>query len=296
MVGAIFLIVVICIGALLIAFNTNYFQGVQGIQGIAGINGLNFNSTVPYTFLFNGTQGIQGIQGIQGLTGSSGLISVSLPLVNNSGVLSLNTLSLTHNNITDWSSATSSFLTQSTQYISSFSGVGNVNNGLLTVNAVNAVTANEGLVLIGNTLSLSNVPYSVTNFADKNLLTSSSPTFSSVIVKNNLLTYDQVNTNNYWKFLSASNVFYFEVVIGGINTAPLTLDSSGNLAISGNMVIDGTLTEKYMSGDYGALWASISLPSGVNGMQLVAYNSNAGVLASRLYIYSNSAWHYVMLT
>ena len=181
MVGAIFLIVVICIGALLIAFNTNYFQGVQGIQGIAGINGLNFNSTVPYTFLFNGTQGIQGIQGIQGLTGSSGLISVSLPLVNNSGVLSLNTLSLTHNNITDWSSATSSFLTQSTQYISSFSGVGNVNNGLLTVNAVNAVTANEGLVLIGNTLSLSNVPYSVTNFANQDLLTSCSPTFSSLV-------------------------------------------------------------------------------------------------------------------
>ena len=68
------------------------------------------------------------------------------------------------------------------------------------------------------------------------------------------------------------------------------------LVICGNLDIAGTLTEKYISGDYGALWASISLPSGVNGMQLVAYNSNAGVLASRLYIYSNSAWHYVMLT
>jgi len=33
----------------------------------------------------------------------------------------------------------------------------------------------------------------------------------------------------------------------------------------------------------------------VNGGLMVVYNSNAGVLASRIYIYSNSAWHYVAL-
>lgn len=80
----------------------------------------------------------------------------------------------------------------------------------------------------------------------------------------------------------------FFINSGGTST--FILDPSGNLAII------GTLTEKYVSGDYGALWASISLPTGVNGMQFTAYNSNAGVLGSRLYIYSNSAWHYITIT
>jgi hypothetical protein len=112
-------------------FLFNGSQGIQGIQGeigltgsqgIQGIQGLGFNVTVPYTFLFNGSQGIQGIQGEIGLTGSqgiqgiqgvqgvkgdigsSGLVSVSSPLLNSSGVLSLDesSLGLAHGNISDW--------------------------------------------------------------------------------------------------------------------------------------------------------------------------------------------------
>ena len=182
--GIIFVIIIAIIGIAVLLSSVN-FSGTNSINGTNGINGLDFNSTVPYTFLFNGTnglngingingvngldfnssnniflfngtqgiqgiqgiqgeigltgsqgiqgdkgdkgdtgsQGIQGIQGIQGVkgdtgaTGSSGLISVSSPLVNDSGVLELNQtlenplISITHSQLTDWASATSSFLT-----------------------------------------------------------------------------------------------------------------------------------------------------------------------------------------
>ena len=84
-------------------------------------------------------------------------------------------------------------------------------------------------------------------------------------------------------------------MIRGSGTSELEVTSSGTL-IGGTLTVPNGVIGSYLSGNYGASWASISLPSGVNGMQLVAYNSNAGVLASRLYIYTNSAWHYIMIT
>jgi hypothetical protein len=89
--GIVFVIIITILGVAVLLSNVN-FVGAQGIQGIAGNNGLDFNSTAPYILLFNGTQG------------SSGLVSVSSPLLNSSGVLSLDQslLSIAHSQINDW--------------------------------------------------------------------------------------------------------------------------------------------------------------------------------------------------
>jgi hypothetical protein len=54
----------------------------------------------------------------------------------------------------------------------------------------------------------------------------------------------------------------------------------------------------YMTGDYGAAWATYTAPapaSLTNGCMVMAYNTN-GAGDHRLYIYSNAGWHYVALT
>lgn len=53
---------------------------------------------------------------------------------------------------------------------------------------------------------------------------------------------------------------------------------------------------KYMEGDYGATWSTISLPNGNNGMMILAYNTNAGATHYRQYDYFNYGWHYVEYT
>jgi hypothetical protein len=66
--GIVFVIIITIVGVAVLLSNVS-FVGAQGIQGIAGVNGLGFNVTVPYTFLFNGSQGIQGLTGAQGVAG-----------------------------------------------------------------------------------------------------------------------------------------------------------------------------------------------------------------------------------
>lgn len=51
----------------------------------------------------------------------------------------------------------------------------------------------------------------------------------------------------------------------------------------------------YWSGDYGVAWAALALPAAPNGSIHVVYNSNAGVLATRLYGHSNGTWVSVAL-
>jgi|SRR5208282_4696974 len=71
-----------------------------------------------------GIQGIQGIQGVAGVNGTSGVISVSSPLLYNSSAQSLSfnqtaensLVSIIHSQISDWASATSSFLTTSSVF------------------------------------------------------------------------------------------------------------------------------------------------------------------------------------
>lgn len=50
------------------------------------------------------------------------------------------------------------------------------------------------------------------------------------------------------------------------------------------------------SGDYAADWSGYTPPTGANGMTLQAWNSNAGVLAGRIYSYCGGGWHYMGLT
>jgi hypothetical protein len=57
---------------------------------------------------------------------------------------------------------------------------------------------------------------------------------------------------------------------------------------------NGAFKNYYLSGDYGLTWTQ-TMPTGVNGLCVIVYNSNAGVLASRTYYYSNSGWHYIAL-
>ena len=46
----------------------------------------------------------------------------------------------------------------------------------------------------------------------------------------------------------------------------------------------------YWTGDYGPAWAGLALPAAPNGSLHLVYNSNAGVLATRLYGRSNGVW------
>jgi hypothetical protein len=55
------------------------------------------------------------------------------------------------------------------------------------------------------------------------------------------------------------------------------------------------ISTAYNSGDYGVAWASYTPPSVIDfGQIAVAHNTN-GAGSDRLYIYSGSAWHYVVL-
>ena len=483
--GIIFVIIIAIIGIAVLLSSVN-FSGTNDINGTNGINGLDFNSTVPYTFLFNGTnglngingingvngldfnssnniflfngtqgiqgiqgiqgeigltgsqgiqgdkgdkgdtgsQGIQGIQGIQGVkgdtgaTGSSGLISVSSPLVNDSGVLELNQtlenplISITHSQLTDWASATSSFLTSDddsayetitalgswggssnlvtlgTVTTGSWSatnislskiptmdiahipyglsagivGLGNVENTALSTWAGTSSIVTLGTVTTGTwqgtnislsyipTIDNAHIPNSIPSwkvglgnventalstwtgssniatvggtvngyvlatefgYLNQAVLTSSSPSFAGLTVTGvaspSIVIADVTSTRlpalyfirgstNYgstiytdYKIQDNGGVLRFYSDASSTELNVMSIDGAGNLNIA------GTLTEKYMSGDYGVAWASISLPSGTNGMQLVAYNSNAGILASRLYVYTNGAWHYIAI-
>jgi hypothetical protein len=199
--------------------------------------------------------------------------------------LSLNQslLSITYDQINDWSSATSSFLTSSSNL-----NANNINSGVVGASYIPTIT------------------YKMTNFTDQNLLTISNPVFVNVTGSNFLTTglkfrnygIDQYSsaTNtaavnlNFYGYQDGANYFRNVDIYDGKQNLIARFQGS-----TGNLIITGTITGYYESGDYGVAWASISLPSGSNGMMFTAYNSNAGVLASRLYIYSNSAWHYIAI-
>ncbi len=98
---------------------------------------------------------------------------------------------------------------------------------------------------------------------------------------------------------------------------PVAAGGAANAALDYQFKVDGTLQAGLLSetdgsggardavwkipaasADYGAAWASVSLPapaSLTDGAMIVLYNSNAGVLASRIYFYTNSAWKYAAL-
>jgi hypothetical protein len=175
-------------------------------------------------------------------------------------------------------------------------GLGNVEN-----TALSTWTGSSNIAKVGSSVN-GYVLDTEFGYLNQAVLTTSSPTFAGLTVTSaggTLITLKTTGTNEInfnlirtggtasnWDIYLPSGSTDLRFYYGGDR---MTLDASGNLAVA------GTLTEKYMSGDYGVAWASISLPSGTNGMQLVAYNSNAGILASRLYVYTNGAWHYIAI-
>ena len=67
--------------------------------------------------------------------------------------------------------------------------------------------------------------------------------------------------------------------------------------IIGRLRADEGLGTKTLVGDYGGNFANLTLPSDpVDGMLLIAIDTNSTSPGKRLYVYANSAWHYVDLT
>jgi hypothetical protein len=80
----------------------------------------------------------------------------------------------------------------------------------------------------------------------------------------------------------------------GLSGYEAQFTTSGSLILAGGLTVGGQNTVYYMSGDYGLTWTQ-TMPSGVNGLMVTVYNSNAGILASRWYVYTNGAWKYSAL-
>jgi hypothetical protein len=85
----------------------------------------------------------------------------------------------------------------------------------------------------------------------------------------------------------------------------VNIGASNNIILTGsNIYLNGitqfgtyTVNMPYYSGDYGTTWStSLPSPSGTaNGGEMVVYNSHSGITSSRLYIYSNGGWHYIVI-
>lgn len=117
------------------------------------------------------------------------------------------------------------------------------------------------------------------------------------------------NTISTGSTAGVARAIYFDIPVAAGGAAAAGLDYQflldGTLEAGLLAETDGAGTYRepvwkipYYTGDYGALWAGFAPPTPANianGSMCVAYNSNAGVLASRLYVYSNAAWTFVDL-
>ena len=106
-----------------------------------------------------------------------------------------------------------------------------------------------------------------------------------------------------------AHAMHYDIVIGAGGAADAAIDhqflldgvlEAGLLAETdgSGSYRDPVFKIPYYTADYGAAWASVSLPapaSLANGSEAVLYNSNGAVLASRRYTYTNGAWTYVAL-
>lgn len=94
-------------------------------------------------------------------------------------------------------------------------------------------------------------------------------------------------------YSGASKYIAFRDFADSINT--FTVDNTGNGIFANTVTGTNGVITLYMSGNYGLTWTQ-TMPTGVNGMIVIVYNSNAGILSSREYVYTNSAWHWIALT
>lgn len=188
-------------------------------------------------------------------------------------------------------------------YGSAASGAGPANGGIVTIyGGLKAGAGNDGYVKIGQgaitpTLTLD----------DDMLAVVGSIELGSQIRFNTTTGTSVIDTASS---AGVARAIHFDIPIGAGGAADAAIDYQFKLD---NVLEAGLLAETsgggtyqnpvwkipYMTGDYGAAWATYTAPapaSLVNGSMVVAYNSNAGALNSRLYIYSNSAWVSVALT
>jgi hypothetical protein len=223
--ASIFLIIVLVIGMFLVVSNINYFQGAQGIQGtqgiqgIAGINSLDFNSTIPYINLFNGTNGNNGID-----------FNSTLPYVYlYNGTNGLNGFILNQDVNT-----TGSPLFQALNIVGNIAINGTVDgvdvSGLLLKNVK---VSDLGTIWDKST----KIGYGDTSFSNQNLLSSSNPTFSLGTFTGNLeLIY---GADNYIEigtsYTSGSSATLHFTTIGA------TFEY-GRIDTSGNLIMAGTLS------------------------------------------------------
>jgi hypothetical protein len=70
----------------------------------------------------------------------------------------------------------------------------------------------------------------------------------------------------------------------------MRIASTGNISA----VVGGFIND-YDSGDYNADWSGYTPPSGINGLCVVAHNTN-GAGSDRAYFYSGGAWKYAALS
>jgi len=87
------------------------------------------------------------------------------------------------------------------------------------------------------------------------------------------------------------NFPYFEVREGVDDKTLLAVN-----AASGRVYAPEGMRTKYMVADYGGNFANFTLPSGEEGLIIIAIDTNSTSPGKRLYVYANGAWHYVDLT
>lgn len=133
-------------------------------------------------------------------------------------------------------------------------------------------------------------PYDMVFMYDSTYSTYRNALLDDVRVYNRALTADEVRT----MWLSGQGKYSSSTIISDkfrILGTDLATDFS---VINGFATATNGFVTKYMSGDYGLTWTQ-TMPTGVNGMMVTVYNSNAGILSSRWYIYTNGAWKYSAL-
>jgi len=238
-------------------------------------------------------------------------------------------LSISHSNITDWGTATSGFLTSSTQTVQSVTSANGLSlstgtlsytqqsithsqisdwdsatSGFLTTSTqyIRSVNGSGLLVTVGGVLECIDV--------NQGVLTTSTPLFSGLTIQNVANVSSLIETtgntvallkiqraqssgsyNQLWSIglLASSTVLNFGVINGNSVNQLMSLSSSGNLIATGTVTGSLGVISDYLSGAYGATWGS--LPSMPTGTNgMMIVLYNTSTSTARIYVYANGAW------
>lgn len=152
------------------------------------------------------------------------------------------------------------------------------------------------------------IDYSDTDFADQPLLTSSHASFSTITASGGVDNQLKLSSGRgiAWGGVLKQYADGGDMLFSSIGALKSDTDGQDNLGTSslrwlngyfyGKVIAESGVITRYDTGDYGVAWASYTPPTGTNGLIIIVYNSNAGVLASREYVYTAGAWHYIIIT